>query len=108
MAHQDRLLSDPDFNPEFNQLLDGTRVTAVDISTEQIKTLTSRKVFTTTSKRAFVVSNVAFYGIGRMAETYFSLAKSPSQVTVFYDLPSALNWVGVSERDIKPSTQADE
>ena len=34
-AHDDQLLSDPDFSPEFNQLMDATAVTAMDMSIER-------------------------------------------------------------------------
>lgn len=35
-SHQIQLLSDPDFNPEFNQLVDATAVTALDLSVDEI------------------------------------------------------------------------
>jgi hypothetical protein len=102
-AHQDRLLSDPDFNPDFDQLLDGTKVTGLDVSIEEIKALARRGVFSPTSRRAFVTSNPTFFGMGRVAQSYFALAPSPSQVSVFYDLPSALDWLGLNESDIEPN-----
>ena len=45
IAHQDGLFSDPDFDPQFSQFLDGTGVTGRDISIEQAKTFARRQVF---------------------------------------------------------------
>lgn len=67
-AQQDRLLSDPNFDPEFSQLLDATRVTESDIGTDEVRTLTSRTVFSPKSKRAFVAVNPAYFGLGRVRE----------------------------------------
>jgi hypothetical protein len=36
-AHQERLLNDPDFDPQFNQLVDGTAVTALEASARSIE-----------------------------------------------------------------------
>jgi len=96
-AHQDRLLSDPNFISDFNQLLDGTRVTKLDLSTEEIRSMTSRRVFAPQSKRAFVASEPAHYGVARMAEVYHETAKSASQIRTFKDLPSALEWLGLEK-----------
>ena len=38
-AHQERLRDDPDFDPEFNQFLDATDVSALDITAEEAQTL---------------------------------------------------------------------
>lgn len=66
----------PDFNPEFDQLLD----------------------------RTLVASKPTFIGLGHMAEAYHSMQKSSSQVHVFYDLPSALNWLELRESEIQLPT----
>jgi len=100
-AHQDRLLNDPDFDPDFNQLLDGTRVAESDIGSNQLKILISRRTFSPTSKRAFVAVNPAYFGIGRMAEAYLSVMKLSSATRVFYDLTSALDWLGPTASDIQ-------
>ena len=51
--NQHRLLSDPDFDPEFNQLLDATAITEMAITVDDIKRAVSPKVFSPTSRRAF-------------------------------------------------------
>jgi len=94
-THQDRLLSDPDFNPEFNQLLDGTGVTQLDLSTDEVRMLASRRMFSPLSRRAFVAASPGVFGVARMAEAYFEISGSPSQIMVFSDMASALKWLGI-------------
>ncbi|MGA2859269.1 MAG: hypothetical protein ABSE40_20575 [Candidatus Sulfotelmatobacter sp.] len=94
-AHQDQLLSDPDFNPEFNQVLDGTAVTVLDISVDETKELVRRTMFSATSRRACVATSPAIYGMMRLAEAYHGMSKEPYQFAVFYDLLSALKWLGL-------------
>ena len=102
-AHQEQLMADPDFDSTFNHLLDSTMVTAINLSISEIKTITSRSVFSSTSKRAIIAPNPAYFGVARMAEAYHSMTKSPSQVRVFHDLSSALKWLDL-ESDIQLPT----
>ena len=95
-AHQDQLSKDPDFSPSFDQLLDATAVTAVDMSAQEIRELTRRYIFSPQSRRAFVASQPVVFGIGRMMQSYLEVAKPgalPGNVNVFYDLNSALKWL---------------
>jgi hypothetical protein len=61
-AHQDQLAKDLGFNPAFDQSVDATAVTSVNISTDEAKTIAGRRFFSPTSRRAFVASNVL--GVG--------------------------------------------
>ena len=94
-AHQDRLLSDPDFNPEFNQFMDGTSVTNFDLSADEIRTAASRKIFSPTSRRAFVGTSTFMYGMGRMVQTYYEMSKEASPMTIFHDRAAAWKWLGI-------------
>lgn len=96
-ANQDRLLNDPDFDPEFNQLSDATLATDSDLSTDNTRTLFKRKVFSTTARRAAVAPGEFAYGMARMLESYVELSKNGPLVAVFRDRASALKWSGVSE-----------
>lgn len=96
-ANQDRLLSDPEFDPEFNQLSDATQATDSDLSTDNTRTLFKRKVFSTTARRAVVAPSEFAYGMARMLESYVELSKNGPMVAVFRDRPSALKWLGLSE-----------
>ena len=90
---QDQTKSDPDFNPEFNQIVDLRAVTGFDMTTDQAEMLASRMIFATPSKRAFVAASPAVFGVGRMWEVFSELSENRSQIRVFYDLPSALRWL---------------
>lgn len=91
--HQNRLLADPDFDPTFDQLIDGTRVTRIDASIDELRILDSRKVFSPESRRAFVATQPHIFGLGRMVEVY---QEGLSHVEVFYSMDEALNWLGKS------------
>ena len=94
IAHQDGLLSDPDFDPQFSQFLDGTGVTALDISSEEARTFARRQVFSASSRRAWVSPNPAIFGMGRLIAAYHELSPSATQVHVFRDSCSAWKWLG--------------
>jgi hypothetical protein len=100
-AHQDQLLNDPDLNPEFNQIIDARKVTAVEASSQEIRRLARRNPFSTTSRRAVVATLPAVFGVARMLSSYHELSQKPSQIYCFYDLPSALRWLGFDERSFQ-------
>ncbi len=91
--HQDRLLLDCDFDPKFNQLIDGTKATAVDIFIEEARMVASRRVFSTTSKRAYVSPGPAVPGVGLLMASYHEAGMVSSRTRVFCDFPSALDWL---------------
>jgi hypothetical protein len=97
LANQDRLLEDPEFDPEFNQLSDATLATDTDLSANNVRILYQRKVFSPSSRRAVIAPNAFTYGMARMLQSYVELSKNPSQVAVFRDRASALKWLGVAE-----------
>ena len=97
-ANQDRLANDRDFDPEFNQLLDATAVTAMEITVDNIRQAVRRKLFSITSRRAFLVSSTFIYGMARMIQTYNELSHGAAPVSVFRDRASALRWLGIPEK----------
>ena len=94
-THQDRLLSDHNFNPDFDQLIDATRATDLDLSIAEAQFVASRKLFSAKSKRAWVSPQPSIYGMGRLITAYHEMSPAPSQVHMFYDLASALKWLGL-------------
>jgi hypothetical protein len=95
-AHYDQMLSDPAFNPEFNQLMDATAVTTLDLSIDEVRTIVQRKVFSPTSRRALVATLPAVFGVLRMAGTYHEVSNvAAAKICVFYDFPSALKWLAL-------------
>jgi len=94
-AHQDQLERDPDFKPEFDQFVDGAAVTALDISADEVRVLVRHKVFAQTSRRAWVAPSPPVYGMSRLMGTYQEMLNARSTISVFYDFPSALKFLGL-------------
>ena len=94
-AHQDRLVSDPSFNPDFKQLVDATQVTNLDISIDEAKAIFSRKTFSTASRCAFLGRGLIILGMGRLIEAQAALAKGRETVRVFSNRQKALKWLGM-------------
>ncbi len=95
--HQEQLNADPTFNRNFNQLIDATAVTQVDASSEEIRILAARSIFSPTSRRAIVANQPAIFGIGRMLQAYFNMTVGGEQVNVFYGRDEALKWLGTPD-----------
>jgi hypothetical protein len=96
-ARQDQTKTDPDFNPEFDQIVDLRSATRIALSGDQTRYLASRRIFSSRSRRAFVAPNPSVFGVGRMWETYSEFSNNPTEVRVFRDLPSALEWIGLKD-----------
>jgi hypothetical protein len=92
-AHQDRLKNDPDFNPGFDQLFDGTRVTKIALTVEEIQTIARQRVFAAGSRQAFATSSEFAYGMARMFEIYRETAGTGRLVRVFDSLEEAQEWL---------------
>jgi len=82
-AHFERLVKDPDFHSEFNQFVDGTAVTALEISAQEAKVIAGRRFFSPTSRRAFLASNLKILGMARVIETAAGMVKDREQVRCF-------------------------
>jgi hypothetical protein len=96
-AQYDQILSDPAFNPEFNQLIDGTAITTLDLSVDEVRTIVQRKVFSPASRRALVATLPAVFGTLRMAGTYHEVSNvAPAEIRVFHDMPSASEWLALT------------
>src|SRR5262245_25421334 len=91
--HQDRLLADPEFDASFDQLIDATSVTKIDISADEVRTLAHSHVFSLKSRRAVVATKPDVFGMGRMAEIYHEDIGN-NEVEVFYSMDEALKWLG--------------
>src|SRR5690349_21755735 len=94
-ACQDQTKTDPNFNPEFDQIVDLRTTTSFDMTGEQATVLARRMIFSFSSKRAFLASSPAVFGMARRWEAFTELSDNPSQIKVFYDLSPALKWLGL-------------
>ena len=94
-AIQNELASDPNFDPAFNQLVDLTALTVLDLSIAEARRIAERGLYLPTSRRAVIASSPATYGMGRMMDAYHSMATGRENISVFYDKDSALQWLGL-------------
>jgi len=92
LAHQEKLLKDPDFSPRFSQLMDLTQVTNVEFGTEDLRKLAQRSIFSPDSRRAILVSSDVVFGLSRMFEI-FRETLGETGIRVFRNLDDALEWV---------------
>jgi hypothetical protein len=92
LEHQKRLLKDPDFERSFSQLLDFTQVTDVQLSAEEIRSLSQATVFSANSRRAFLVNSDLKFGLARMFAV-FRETFGEKGIRVFRNSDDALDWV---------------
>jgi hypothetical protein len=92
LAHQQQLMNDPNFDPDFFQLSDFTQVTGVDIPTEDVRTIAEKNIFSPRSRRALVTDNSEFFGLARMFEILRDMEGEPG-IRVFRNRDEALNWL---------------
>jgi hypothetical protein len=91
--HQKALLADPDFDPDFSQLMDFSAVTQIPLDSGTIARLADRKVFSARSRRAIVVPSTLGYGLARMFTTYREIAGGEEKIEIFTDRNAALLWL---------------
>jgi hypothetical protein len=90
--HQDRLLADPDFDLNFDQLIDMTNVTTLDVSADGARMIAHRRIFSPKSRRAIVATKPHIFGMGRMMEIYHEDVEY-AEVEVFHSIDEALKWL---------------
>jgi hypothetical protein len=92
VAHMEKLLKDPDFDPSYSQIADFTQVTKIDLTARDIHELAQRSIFSSHSRRAFIAPSDVAYGLGRM---FGMLRENQSEmgIRVFRTLEDALDWV---------------
>lgn len=91
-GHMDRLSKDPDFDPDFSQLVDFTHITALEIEPEDVRRFAQRNIFSPRSRRAFVVKDDVQFGLARMFEIHREL-NGETGIRVFRTLDEALDWI---------------
>jgi hypothetical protein len=92
MGHRDRLLADPQFDASFDELIDATGVTKLDISADEVRTFAHRRVLSVKSRRAVVATRAHIFGVGRMMEIYHEDVVH-TETEVFYSMDEALQWL---------------
>jgi hypothetical protein len=92
LAHQEKLLKDPDFAPTFSQLIDFTQVTKVQVGIEEVRRLAQTSIFSSDARRAILVNSELAFGLARMF-VVFRESSGEKGVRVFRVLDDALSWV---------------
>lgn len=96
LAYQKRLGADPAFSSDFSQLFDYREALADQLRTTDIQGLAETDVFSSTSRRAFVVSQDVTFGLARMFEMF---RDSTQHIMVFRDMDEARQWLGLDESE---------
>ena len=96
----DAVLTSPSFHPNINVIYDLRTARAVLLTTEAIRTVSTRAknlgaARGTSWKAAIVVSGILEYGLGRMFE--FFNEDAPFKVRVFRSMEEARTWIGAKE-----------
>jgi hypothetical protein len=93
IGHNQRLRTDPLFDPNFRQLADMSGVTEILVNTGTIEMVSRGQLFVPGTQRAFVASEDAVFGLLRKYELH---AESLGQaVRVFRDRKLAEAWLGL-------------
>jgi hypothetical protein len=96
LGHMDRLSNDPDFDPDFGQVLDFTRINLVEVEPEDVRQLAQRNIFSPRSRRAFVVKDDLQFGLARMFEIHREL-KGETGIRVFRTFDEAMDWISAGD-----------
>ena len=96
LGHMERLSKDPDFDPDFYQIIDSTQVTSIGFGTDEVREFAQRNIFSNRSRRAMVVKDDLQYGLARMFEIHRELHGEPG-IRVFRVLDEALDWILAGE-----------
>ena len=98
-GHMERLLKDPDFDPNFSQLTDFRQITSLDFGPEDVRLFAERTIFSPRSRRAILVKDDLQFGLARMFEIHREL-HGATGIRVFRSLDEALDWIAA--RDAAP------
>jgi hypothetical protein len=92
LSHQEKLLGDKDFDPEFSQLVDLTGIAELTIDAAGIRALAIRKVFSLRSRRAVLVNSELAFAFARMFST-FRETSGEHLMEVFRNRKEAMDWL---------------
>jgi hypothetical protein len=92
LAHREQLVNDPEFSPEYSQLLDFTQITKVELNVEDVRKISERSIFWPCSRRAILVHDDLLFGFSRM---FGMLRENAGEkgIRVFRNLDDALDWI---------------
>ncbi len=92
LAADEEMRTHPDFDPDFDQLIDFRQATSGEISREGILELVSKPpAFSPRSRRAFLMPNDLGFGLGRMFEQM--RGEGAGEIRVCRDEEEAARWL---------------
>jgi hypothetical protein len=91
--HGQRLRNDPQFRPDFRQLVDMSELTEIRVGSGVIRDASRNQFFAPGVKRAVVANSDASFGMARM---YAIASENQGQtIEVFRDINAARAWLGI-------------
>lgn len=90
--HMRALICDPMFKSSYNQIVDCRSISAIALTSEEIREVAMKSVFGRGSRRAFVVASDLHYGLSRMLASYSDLSAGHA-IEVFRTMELALAWL---------------
>jgi hypothetical protein len=97
VANRQALLTDPDFDPSFDALVDFTQVPQATLNLDAIRTLSREPIFARSSRIAVVPAvsgGLTRFEMARMYETYREVSAMGDRLRVFRTLEQARKWLG--------------
>ena len=91
LAHQRKLHQDPTFDPDCSQIVDCCAVTGMDLSPDDVRSVTAATIFSPHSRRAIVVSTDEQFGFASMFKMMRE-AQGEYGIRVFRDRAEAMRW----------------
>jgi hypothetical protein len=91
--HGQRLRNDPQFRPDFRQLVDMSELTEIRVGSELIRNASRNQFFAPGVRRALVANSDAAFGMARM---YAIASENEGQtIEVFRDMNAAEAWLNI-------------
>jgi hypothetical protein len=92
LGHMDRISKDPDFDPNFSQLMDFRQITGVEFGPEDVRQFAARNIFSPHARRAMLVKDDLQFGLARMFEIHREL-NGETGINVFRNYEEAVDWI---------------
>lgn len=94
MAMRKKFVSDPNFNPDFYQVVDGREVTRVALTAAEIGEMARDTVFSKKSRRAFVAPTRDTFDFAQTFKLFRGINAGSELLRVFRTIEEAEAWLG--------------
>src|SRR4051812_48479308 len=93
LEHQVRVMKDPEFSPDFRQIIDSTKAIKIQLDSEEIRQIAQISPFSSNSRRAILANSAFMYGMARMLQSYREIAGGQEMVRIFQDREEMMDWI---------------